>query len=616
MMRNFFFILIIICVSRSIAQNDQLVNYKLGLAQNYELAGQLDKAELLYKELFLLQPTNYQFFDLLNKVYISQKKYNESLQLIETRIKQTPGDPSLYGILGTTYFIMDDSKKAYETWDRGIALNPKSSINYRVIANVAIENRAYDKAIQLLNDGKKISEEAYVFSMELANVYAYNMNFGRAATELCELILVHPEQTGFVRNRISSFITRPLAAEQTINAIKDFSDEHGTSVILDLLAFTYQQTGKFQEGFKIVKQIETDSKGNGTNMYIFAQTLFDQKQFEVSAKAFNYILENFSNSPYAVIARINYAKAREESLNQKSDSVTSSWKPLSSKQKVNDREYKEIITAYTSFAGSEQTNAYTAEALLRIGEIYRIRLFDLKKADSIYSALINTFPLSTQAIQAKLSSGKIAIETNSFEKAREQFTEIISNSQSVTEIISEARHYLARIEFWNGNFFVATQRLKEMNLTLSNDYSNDAIELNFLISIAKKDSINLIKYAIADLLLLQNKLEQAATEFKTLADNDNLFVINQFAKSKLAEIFICKDDFFSAEKLLEELSREDNSLIFVDKSTFLLGMTYLYGSKDIPKAKETFQKILEKFPNSIYFDRARVELNSIQTKNG
>jgi len=104
-------------------------------------------------------------------------------------------------------------------------------------------------------------------------------------------------------------------------------------------------------------------------------------------------------------------------------------------------------------------------------------------------------------------------------------------------------------------------------------------------------------------------------EFKTLADNDNLFIINQFAKNKLVEIFLFKDDFFSATKLLEELTKEENNSIFIDKSTFLLGLAYLYGTKEISKAKETFQKILEKFPNSIYFDRARVELNSIQSKN-
>ena len=604
-----------ILVSRVNAQNDQVLNYKWSLAQNYEAAGQLDKAEPLYRELYLQQSWNFQYFESLNRIYISQKKYNESLQLIESKIKLPPLDPGLYGILGTTYYLMDNLQKANEAWDNGIATNPNSSTTYRIIANAAIENRAFNKAIELLNEGKKKSDDAYIFSIDLANIYAINMNFEKAAAELCELILVHPEQAGLVRSRISSFITRPTAAEQTIKAIKNFADDHKTADVLDLLAFTYQQTGKNDEAFEIVEQVEKNLRGNGTSMFVFAQTLFDQKQFDVSAKAFKYILDNYPKSDFISAARINYAKSIEQSLNQKSDSINAGWKPLIIKQKIFQDKYSEVIQSYNSFIRKEATSAYTAEAYFRVGEIYRTRLFLPESADSVYSIIKNSFSLTFQAAQSNLASGKIACEKKSFPKARNEFSEAI-NRRPDQGILAEAQYYLARIEFWEGNYLQAINQLKETTRNLSNDFSNDALELNFLINIARKDSLNLLKYANADFLLLQNNLEQAATEFKTLADNDNLFIINQFAKIKLAEIFLSRDNFFSAAQLLKSIIKDENTSIFADKCTFLLGLTYFYGLRDIPKSIETFQKILEKFPNSIYFDRARDELNSIQTKNG
>lgn len=615
-MKKTLFILIFYCASISFAQNDQAINYKLTLAQNYEAAGQFDKAEPLYKELYQLQPHNYTFFESLNKVYISQKKYNESILLIEDRIKQTPLDANLFGMLGSTYYLMNDSKKAGEVWNQGIATNPNNAIVYRIIANYAIENRAYEKAIQLLSEGKKKTEDAFIFSLDLANIYAANMNFEMATTELCNLLIAHPDQIGLVRSRISSFITRPLAAEQTIKVLQNFSENHSSADLLDLLSFSYLQTGNTQKAFETVQLIEKKFNGNGTNMFVLAQNLYDKNKFASAANAFKFIIDNYPRTNYAIISSFNIAKCNEQILNQRCDSLNQDWKPIPSRKKLYEKEYLEIISQYSLFIKNNLNSGYNPEAYFRIGEIYRERLTDFSKADSVYSVLISRYGFSIHAAQSKLYSGIISITNDSLENAKLKLEEVTNLPKQDSSIVSEAKYYLAKIDFWRGDFFNSILKLKEFTQTLSNDFSNDAIELLFLINIAKKDSINLIKYANADLLLLQNKLEEAATEFKTLADNDNLFIINQFAKEKLAEIFLSKEDFSSAVNLLESITKDENIAIFVDKSTFLLGLTYLNGLKDVSKAKETFQKILEKFPNSIYFDRARDELNSISTKNG
>ena len=93
--------------------------------------------------------------ELLNKNLISQKKYNESIELLNQKINQTPNDYNLFGLLGSTYFIMDQSEKAFESWEKGITINPSSYIGYRVIANYAIDNRAYEKAIDIRSAVKK-----------------------------------------------------------------------------------------------------------------------------------------------------------------------------------------------------------------------------------------------------------------------------------------------------------------------------------------------------------------------------------------------------------------------------------------------------------------------------
>jgi len=175
---------------------------------------------------------------------------------------------------------------------------------------------------------------------------------------------------------------------------------------------------------------------------------------------------------------------------------------------------------------------------------------------------------------------------------------------------------LARIEFWFGNFTQSLKQFQSVTKNLSTDFTNDALELSSLISTTKRDSLNLYKYAQADLYSIQNKFKDAANEFKTLADNPNLFILNEFANYKYAQMLIANNDLPTAIKILETLSENTKSTIFADKSLFLLAQSYRFGIKDVQKAVYNYEKLLEKFPNSLYFDRARDSLKVLQTNNG
>ena len=56
---------------------------------------------------------------------------------------------------------MGNEEKAYEVWEQGVALNPDNAINFRLIANYAVERRAFEKAIDLYERGKEISGSIY-----------------------------------------------------------------------------------------------------------------------------------------------------------------------------------------------------------------------------------------------------------------------------------------------------------------------------------------------------------------------------------------------------------------------------------------------------------------------
>lgn len=612
---KFFFTFIFISFSL-FAQTDISFENRFRLAQSYEEAGQLEKAEAILRELVNLQAWNYSYFDALNRLLIKEKKYTESIQLIENRINQTPQDINLYGLLGSTYFMIDNIAKAFESWEQGIKTNPNSVITYRIIANYAIESRAFDKAIDILKRGKKISNEPETFSLDLANIYLANMRFSDAANEYCELLTNKPEQIGNVKIKLNTYSENHNAIEQFIETIKGATDKNPAPVLYDLLSYAYSLAGKYNLAFQIVIEYENRTKGNGNTIFSFAQNAFQNKEFNAAAIAYDYLIKNYSSSQLLPLFKFNYATTLEALNDEKLLKEIDGWKPFTQPKILYAEDYSATIKSYEQLVKDYPNNAIYPQAMFRIGEIYFNRLYDYQKADSIFT-LINLKASNTDfSILSFLRRGKIAVINNQLDNAKSLFEKVLLNNRSNLNNKAEANYYLAKINFWSGNFDESLKQLSEVTKNLSVDFANDALELASLINATKRDSLNLAKYAHADLLSFQYKFKEAANEFKSLADNPDLFLLNEFANYKLAEMLIASNDLPTALKILENISDNSKTGIFSDKSIYLLGKVYHFGIKDKLKAVQNYQKLLEKFPNSLYFDKAREYLNELQTNNG
>ncbi|MDD5608757.1 MAG: CDC27 family protein, partial [Ignavibacterium sp.] len=138
----------------ALAQQNQMDQNQFMLAESYEQQGDLSKAVEIIENLNKKDPGNIQFFNKLNTLYLQLKKYNESVSLIETRIKLTPQDINLYGMLGSTYYTAGSRTKAYKIWEDAIDQFKSNQMAIRIISNHAIEKRDFEKAIEYLNTGK------------------------------------------------------------------------------------------------------------------------------------------------------------------------------------------------------------------------------------------------------------------------------------------------------------------------------------------------------------------------------------------------------------------------------------------------------------------------------
>ncbi|MBN2572117.1 MAG: tetratricopeptide repeat protein [Ignavibacteriales bacterium] len=595
----------------NIAQPEKNLQNKFMLAQSYEQSGQIEKAKSIYEEIYNIEPTNIQYVYALNGVYVKLKEYESSVKLLEKYIVHSPMEIEAYGFLGSTYYLMDDTEKAFSTWDKGTQLNSNSIVGYRVIVNYILENRLFDKAIEILNKGAKVSNDPTIFSFDLARLYSMTMNFSAAAEEYCKILSHRPEQIEAVKREIIKYLTKTDAIEQTIKQVEEYSEDK--PVFLEFLSYIYIQAEYFDKAFEIIKEIENNTTKNGSRIYNFAEEMYRQNYFEMASISYEYLINNYPNSTFYAAAKIGYAKTYEATLDQKY-SNDDFWKPYFLQQPILTDEYSKIINIYNEIIERQLVSEPIIEAKYRIGIINYEKYNNYQEASEKFKDIITTLPSSNFALLSYSKLAEILILNNELDTAFSYYGKIVKSNTNQADLKNSSLFYQAKIKFWQGEFKQSLELLKNITKNLSDDYANNAIELSILINTVKGDSLNLAEYSKADLLAEQNKFQEAVEKFRVLSINSKLFLINTLSKYKYAEMCIALSNYPAAIQSLEDIVNNESFNILNDKALYLLANTYFYGIKDNDKAFTTCKKILEFYPNSLYVEKTRSLITIIQNK--
>ena len=601
-------ILALLTVITSVVFTQSNLINKYRLARAYEQNGELPKAKSIYKELVKAQPLNNQYSNSLNEVYMKLKEYDNSIEFLSKRIERNPKDVSLYGMLGSTFYLIGNNVKSAEVWEKGLEINNNSLINYSIISNYAIQNRAFQFAIKCLTEGKNRADNPTQFSYQLAQIYSVTMDFKSAAEEYCQVLISQPKQLDYVRRRMQTYISAPGALEQSIEVAKKYSDNSTE----ELLIFLFMKDGEFDDALNLVIDLDTKQNRNGILIYNFANDAYQSNEYSTASKAFNYVISNYSNSPLFISSQIGYAKSSEAELDINIKS-SENWKPIKVVDTTGASRYFPVLNTYENIlktiSGTEAVN----EVHYRIGAIRLYHFNDLDGAEEDFSKILTNSTLSQFYGIASIKLADISIRKGEIEKAKNYLINAFSSTKTPKEIKSEAKYKMALIQFWNSQFDRSLKAISNINQDLSANYANDAIELSLIINMGKRDSLNLVRFANADKLIWQKYFSEAGNIFNELSEIENFYLLNNIAQFKFAEILIAENNYPVAIEILKKLSEKEKLNIFTDKSLFLLAQVYENGIGDKKTAISVYEDILESYPNSLYLESARENIKRLKT---
>jgi len=605
-------ILILLVFSVQAQQRDE---QKFSLAQSYEQIGDYNSAVKLYEELYESDPANSQYLNALYRIYMQLKNYAALVNVLDERLKQKPNDIEAYGMLGSTYYLMGNEEKAIEVWNKPFQSGKINAMFYRVIGNYAVERRAFEIAIDLYEQGKKVDEDKVLYAFDLARLYSLTMQFEKAANEYCYILANQPSQEKIVESNVFENVNRPGALDAMIKVIEDCANKSNLSFSF-LLARLYSEKKSYQKAYETYLYIDEIQSSKGRELYNFARQMFSEKEYKLAAEVYKQIADSYPDSPVISQAKLGYARSLEASLLEEYEKTLPLWKPYFPLKKFQSEETNDVLSAYNVVANLYKHSEPAYESVLRTAIIKFYLLNDYEDAKGLLEIIVKEAPLSQNSAEAYLELGNIALIEGKLDEAEKDYSAILNLLNASEEHKNKATYKLGKINLYRGRFDEARKHLSKVLGNLKDNSANDAIELTLLLNPQMNDSSNLMIYAQAEFLAEQKKFDEAAVSYKKLADNPQAFVLHAISAVKYGEMLLAIDNYQDAVLVLESVSAEGEKNIYADKAVYLLGKIHQYGIKNYSKAEEYYQKLLADYPKSIYADEARTQILFLQNKPG
>jgi tetratricopeptide (TPR) repeat protein len=573
------------------------------LAQQFFQNKEFDKALDYYEKLYNKKSPQ-QFYTPYLNCLLETKDFKKAEKIAKKQIKQNPDSPNFIVDLGTVYAASDEPDKAKSTWEQAIkAIKIDDQAFDMATAFLAI--RQYDYAIATYLRGRKISQNNYPFSFELADVYKTKGDKVAMINEYLDILEIQDSYIQSVQNALQTSFGNDAESVQNellkTELLKRISKSPDKTIFSELLIWMEIQQKDWEGAFVQGKALDKRKKEEGNRMMGLAQLFTQNEAYDVAIKAYQYVIAKGPDVYY-------YTNARIELLNVYYQKVVA-------KGNYTSADLTELEKNYNSTIKELGKSASTAPLLKNLAHL---EAFYLNKTDEAMALLEETItlPQISAPVQAecKLELADILLMTGDIWEASLRYSQV-EKAFKYDEIGQEAKFRVARISYYTGDFAWAQAQLDVLKGATSKLISNDAMNLSLLISDALAIDTNVIPlqlYAMADLFEFRNKDDVA---IKLLDSINKTFPNHALADEiiyKKAEIALKHNQYTEAAAFYEELLKNYGEDVLADDALFKLADLNENQFKNIDKAKELYQQLLEKYSGSLYVVEARKRFRKLR----
>lgn len=578
-------------------------NVDEALAFQYYQQADYEKAAVLLEKLFNSTKDD-TYFELYFNSLIKIKKYKESEVILKKLIKLDPDKFQYIIALGRVFQESGRAAEANKLYAEAINNIPKDENKFRQVANDFYRFEAYDMAVNVFLQGRKILNDDKLFAFDLLSIYRYKKNKVMLIQEYLNVLDTLPQLLAQAQNTLASIFEDNLDYQLLQTAVlKKIQKEPQLEVFTELLIWQFIQQQEYELALRQLIAQDKRTNGNGTTLFNIANTFIANKAYATAIKAYEYILTKGNETAMYIPAKIELINAKYElAIAGKYD-----------KQAIQTltAQYEEVLITYGK-------TPQTLFALKKLAYLQAYYLSDLKKAEEILEEGVKIKGLQLAEIaQLKMDLGDIYLLSKQPWEAILVYKQVAKQFEGQV-VASEARFRAAKLNFYVGDFTYAKSQADVLKASTSTLIANDALNLSLLISdnlLTKNDSLSLTMYAEADMLAFMNKSDEAVAKL----DSINIsFPNNSLADDILmakANISIKKNDLINATTALKNLIVNYSTSIWMDDALFILADILENKLHNQEEAKKLYQQLINDYPGSMFNAEARKRFRNIRGDN-
>jgi len=584
---------------------------KFRLADAYMRSGQFEQAIPLLEDLHTENPNDHTFYTKLKEAYENVKAYDPAIALVEERMSEGRPSPMRMSEKARLLYLKGEEQAAFDTWDRAIGLAPERSTTYRVVYQALVDLRRFDRAIDVLKQGRSQLGEDDAFQIELAYLYSLNGEHRAAMEEYVQVLDRNPERLGFVRSRLSSFVDQGEGLSVGVEVLKQAVRTSPLNrSYRELLAWLHMEQEDYAAAFDVYRAIDRLEDENGRVLFSFAQKAADANAYDVASTAYGLILDRYPDAPVAPVAQKGIGDMHRRW-------AESAEEPAAAGDTSATPHYQAAVDAYQTFLDQYPNHESTPEVLRRLGRLQQDVFRQLDAAESTLQTVVGRYPESDAANEARYDLGRIALLRGNLSEARLAFSRLVDRLRT-GDLAEEARYELALLHFYQGEFESALSRVEATNENTSADVANDAIELKVLLRQNRgPDSLNtpLRLFADARLQERQHRYDQALATLDTLLSQHGRHPLADNARFFRAQALRAAGDTTQATQAFAEIPMMHPQSPFADRSLFARGQL-LEAQNDLEGAVTAYNRLLEDYPKSLLASDARARIRSLWSQQG
>lgn len=589
-MRQIFSLLIIVLFTVNAFSQQK----ELNLADEYFSQGEYDKAYVKYEDL----SSKNQNIPLIYQNYLTSlknlSKFEEAEKFVKKTIKLFPENP-LYKV--DYYLLMKEQKdskadKYFNTLVHDIKSNPAQ---VEQVHEHLMNNQEISKTIDLLLEARSASSSKSAYAIQLSKAYMLLGKKELMIEEMLTYLMENPHQLEPVKNNFQNYLEKKEDFALLENRLYELVQKNPENIVInELLLWINIQNKNFKQAFLQAKAIDKKGKLNGAKLNEVGKIALDNKDYESAIKFYQYVNDEIKTGPY-------YSMARRMMIYSKEEAVKNTY-PVD-RQKITSliQDYKNLIRDFGRINQSFEASRSMAllyglyldrkdTAIVLLQSILKEPAADLKLKSNAKISLADIYLLNEEPWEASLLYSQV------------------EKDMKEDQIGHEAKLKNAKLAYYNGEFELAQSHLDILKMATTREIANDAMDLSILIqdnSALDTSYAALQEYAAIDLLLFQNKHEEALKRLDTMLITFPGHTLTDEIYWLQANVYKKNGAYDEAVSKLDKILTEFKDGIFGDEAMYTKAVLLDEHLNRKDEAMDIYKEFLFVYPGSIYVSEAR-----------